>query len=82
VGDDDTKHIEAERVEVVIDRPNLPKDSEVVFDYKGSRQIVPLKAGATAFDQAQAAQRAFGMTVECGPIEEDGDRCTVHVYKP
>jgi hypothetical protein len=80
--DQDVRKIEAERIEVVIDRPDLPKDSEVTFDFNGTRKTVTLKSGATAFDQAQAAQKAFGVTLECGPIEQDGDQYTVHVYKP
>jgi hypothetical protein len=80
--DQHVRKIEAERIETVIDKPALPKDSEVVFDFNGTRQTVLLKAGATAFEQAQAAQKAFGVTLECGPIEEDGDRYTVQVYKP
>jgi hypothetical protein len=78
----DVKSIEAERVETVIDRPELPRDSEVIFDLNGTKRTVALKAGATAFEQEQAAQKAFGVTLECGPIEETGDRYTVQVYKP
>jgi hypothetical protein len=74
--------IEAERIEVEIERPPLPRDSEVVFDYHGTRRTVVLKAGATAWDQAQAAQKAFGETLMCSPIEETGDNYTIQVYKP
>jgi hypothetical protein len=79
---DDTRKIEAERIEVVIDKPALPRASEVVFDFNDTKKTVALKSGATAFEQAQAAQKAFGVTLECGPIQETGDRYTVHVYKP
>jgi hypothetical protein len=53
-----------------------------VFDYHGTQKTVALKMGATAWDQAQAAQKAFGETLICGPIEETGDHYTVQVYKP
>jgi hypothetical protein len=79
---EDVRTIEAQRIEVEIVRPHLPKDSEVVFDFQGTQKVVPLKAGASAWDQAQAAQKAFGITVECGPIEETGYRYRVQVYKP
>jgi hypothetical protein len=78
----DVRTIEAERIEQEIERPALPRDSEVVFDFYGTQKAVALKAGATAWDQAQAAQKAFGTTVECSPIEETGDPYTIHVYKP
>jgi hypothetical protein len=74
--------IEAERIETDVERPPLPKDAEVVFDFHGTRKTVELKAGATAWDQAQAAQRAFGETLMCSPIEETGDTYTIQAYKP
>jgi hypothetical protein len=78
----DVRTIEAEMVETEAVKPPLPRDSEVVFDFNGTQKTVQLKAGATAFEQAQAAQKAFGITLECGPIEETGDRYTVQVFKP
>jgi hypothetical protein len=45
------------------------------------RKTVALKMGATAFEQAQAAQKAFGTTLICRPIEETGDHYTVQVFK-
>jgi ribonuclease HI len=74
--------IEAEREEVAVDRPPLPKEADVTFDFQGTKQTVKLPAGATAWDQAQAAQKAFGMTLMCGPIEETADTYTVQVWKP
>jgi hypothetical protein len=74
--------LEAERIEAEVVKPPLPKDSEVVFDFNGTQKVIALKSGATTFEQAQAAQKAFGVTLECGPIEEIGDRYTIQVYKP
>jgi hypothetical protein len=78
----DVKTIEAQREEADIVNPPLPRDSEFVFDLAGTQKTVALTAGATARDQTQAAQKAFGMTVVCGPIEETGDRYTVQTFKP
>jgi hypothetical protein len=78
----DVKNIECERMEVTIDKPDLPKDAEVTFDYGGSRKTVALKMGTTAAQQAKAVQKAFKVTLECGPIEEDGDGYTVQAFKP
>jgi hypothetical protein len=78
----DVRIIEAEREEVEIVRPPLPKDAEVTFDFQGTKKTVALKAEANAWDQAQAAQKAFGVTLMCGPIEESGDTYTVQVWKP
>jgi hypothetical protein len=58
----------------------LPKDAEVVLDYHGTEKTVQLKAGANAWDQAQAAQLAFGETLLCRPIEETGDHFAIQVY--
>jgi hypothetical protein len=79
---DDVRHIEAIKSEAIIDKPDLPIDANVTFNYGGSCKTVALKAGATASQQAQVAQAAFNVTLECGPIEEDGDGYTVHVFKP
>jgi hypothetical protein len=46
----DVRTIEAEREEIPIDRSALPRDSDVVFDYHGTKRTVPLKSGATAWD--------------------------------
>jgi hypothetical protein len=77
-----TRTIEAEREEIEIDRPSLPKDSDVIFDFHGTKRTVKLSAGANAWDQAQAAQQAFGTTLMCGPIEETADAYTIQVWKP
>jgi hypothetical protein len=76
-----TRTIEAERVEENREYPALPKDSDLVFAYHGTRKTAQLKAGASAWDQAQAAQRAFGETLLCVPIEETGDVYTIQVYR-
>jgi ribonuclease HI len=78
----DVRTIEAERVEEEIERAPLPRDSEVVFDYHGTQKSEALKARATAWDQAQTAQRLFGETLVCNPIQETGDHYTIQVYKP
>jgi hypothetical protein len=75
----DIKTIEAEREEVEIIRPSLPKDSDVTFDFHGTKRTVKLSAGANAWDHAQAAQRTFGTTLMCGPIEETADSYTIQV---
>jgi hypothetical protein len=79
---DDVRNIEAIKSETIIDKPDLPKDANVTFNYGGTCKTVALKSGATAAQQAQAAQQAFNITLECGPIEEDGDGYVVHVFKP
>jgi hypothetical protein len=65
-----------------MDKPDLPKDANVTFNYEGTCKTVALKSGATAAQQAQAAQQVFNVTLECGTIKEDGDGYVVHVYKP
>jgi hypothetical protein len=77
-----TRTIEAEKEEVEIDRPPLPRDSDVTFDFHGTKKTVKLSAGANAWDQALAAQQAFGATLMCGPIEETADTYTIQVWKP
>jgi hypothetical protein len=78
----DVRTIEAERIEENLDFPVLPRDADVVFDYHGTKKTVQLKAGANAWDQAQAAQLAFGETLLCRPIEQMGDHYTIHVHRP
>jgi hypothetical protein len=78
----DVRIIETVKTESIIDKPDLPKDANVTFNYGGTCKTVALKAGATAAQQAQAAQKAFNVTLECGPIEEDGGGYVVHVFKP
>jgi hypothetical protein len=78
----DVRTIDAERIEIEIVKPPFPRDLEVIFDYHGTRKTVELRAGATAWDQAQAAQRAFGETLMCDPMEETGDHFTIQVHRP
>jgi hypothetical protein len=54
----------------------------VVLKGNSGGKTVTLKMGATAWEQAQAAQKAFGMTVICGRVEETGDHYTVQVFRP
>jgi hypothetical protein len=77
-----TRTIEAEKIEDDLEYPILPKDSEAIFDYHGTRKKAQLKAGANVWDQAQAPQSAFWETLLCDPIEETGDIYTVQVCRP
>jgi hypothetical protein len=52
----DIRTIEAEREEVEVVRPPLPRDANVVFDFQGTKRTVALKEGANAWDQAYTVQ--------------------------